>query len=161
MDRLVSMGGSFKSHGNCSPVAEYNYWADPDAAALVYETAALYGKKIEMTGLDVTRPVSYTHLYFCPFKHSCKISYASSFGVSTISEKRKEQIVPLLKEFKHLGVREKTAQIMLTELLQIPKEQIICVVDPTLLVNREMWLKQANPRIVLPKGCLLYTSRCV
>ena len=54
MDRIVSMGGSFKSHGNCSPVAEYNYWADPDAAALVYETAALYGKKIEMTGLDVT-----------------------------------------------------------------------------------------------------------
>ena len=28
------MGGAFKSHGNCSPVAEYNYWADPDAAAL-------------------------------------------------------------------------------------------------------------------------------
>lgn len=35
---LVSMGGSFRSHGNCSPVAEYNYWADPDAAALVYRT---------------------------------------------------------------------------------------------------------------------------
>ena len=30
---LVSMGGSYKSHGNCSPVAEYNYWCDPDAAA--------------------------------------------------------------------------------------------------------------------------------
>ena len=42
-----------------------------------------------ITGDDMT--------YFCPFKHSCKISYASSFGVSTISEKRKEQIVPLLK----------------------------------------------------------------
>lgn len=102
-----------------------------------------------ITGDDMT--------YFCPFKHSCKISYASSFGVSTISEKRKEQIVPLLKEFKHLGVRKKTAQIMLTELLQIPKEQIICVVDPTLLVNREMWLKQANPRIVLPKGGYILT----
>lgn len=60
MDRIVSMGGSFKSHGNCSPVAEYNYWADPDAAALVYETAALYGKKIEMTGLDVTRQIVLT-----------------------------------------------------------------------------------------------------
>ncbi len=35
---LVSMGGNFRSHGNCSPVAEYNYWADPDAAALVYQT---------------------------------------------------------------------------------------------------------------------------
>ena len=34
---FVSMGGSFKSFGNCSPVAEYNYWCDPDAAAFVYE----------------------------------------------------------------------------------------------------------------------------
>jgi purine nucleosidase len=36
IEELVSMGGSFKSHGNCSPVAEYNYWEDPDAAARVY-----------------------------------------------------------------------------------------------------------------------------
>ena len=42
---IVSMGGSYKSHGNCSPVAEYNYWADPDAAALAYETAARTGKR--------------------------------------------------------------------------------------------------------------------
>ena len=25
VEEMVSMGGSFKSHGNCSPVAEYNY----------------------------------------------------------------------------------------------------------------------------------------
>ncbi len=37
IDELVSMGGSYKSHGNCSPVAEYNYWCDPDAAKIVYE----------------------------------------------------------------------------------------------------------------------------
>lgn len=60
MDRIVSMGGSFKSHGNCSPVAEYNYWADPDAAAFVYEMADLYGKRIEMVGLDVTRQIVLT-----------------------------------------------------------------------------------------------------
>ena len=38
IEEIVSMGGSFKSHGNCSPVAEYNYWCDPDGASLVYET---------------------------------------------------------------------------------------------------------------------------
>ena len=37
LDEFVSMGGSYKSHGNCSPVAEYNYWCDPDAAKYVYE----------------------------------------------------------------------------------------------------------------------------
>ena len=57
---IVSMGGNFRSHGNCSPVAEYNYWADPDAAALVYETAAALGKKIVMVGLDVTRQIVLT-----------------------------------------------------------------------------------------------------
>lgn len=60
IEEIVSMGGSFKSHGNCSPVAEYNYWADPDGAALVYETAARLKKKIAMVGLDVTRKIVLT-----------------------------------------------------------------------------------------------------
>lgn len=60
IDELVSMGGAFNSHGNCSPVAEYNYWADPDAAALVYETAARQKRLIHMVGLDVTRQIVLT-----------------------------------------------------------------------------------------------------
>ena len=42
IEEIVSMGGSFKSHGNCSPVAEYNYWCDPDAAAIVYDLFEFY-----------------------------------------------------------------------------------------------------------------------
>lgn len=57
MDRFVSMGGTYKSHGNCSPVAEYNYWCDPDAAAYVFEHL---GQMIEMVGLDVTREIVFT-----------------------------------------------------------------------------------------------------
>lgn len=60
IEELVSMGGSFKSHGNCSPVAEYNYWADPHSAALVYEAMGKLGKKITMAGLDVTRKIVLT-----------------------------------------------------------------------------------------------------
>lgn len=60
IEELVSMGGNFRSHGNCSPVAEYNYWEDPDAAALVYDMAARMGKKIHMVGLDVTRQIVLT-----------------------------------------------------------------------------------------------------
>ncbi len=40
IEEMVSMGGNYKSHGNCSPVAEYNYWCDPDAAHIVYEAFA-------------------------------------------------------------------------------------------------------------------------
>ena len=60
IQELVSMGGTFKSHGNCSPVAEYNYWCDPDAAAVVYEEMQKEGKCIHMIGLDVTRKIVLT-----------------------------------------------------------------------------------------------------
>ena len=64
LDEFVSMGGSYKSNGNCSPVAEYNYWCDPHAAGEVYEAfhvlPCLRGKKIHMIGLDVTRKIVLT-----------------------------------------------------------------------------------------------------
>ncbi|WP_029231814.1 nucleoside hydrolase [Butyrivibrio sp. VCB2006] len=58
--RLVSMGGNFRSHGNCSPVAEYNYWEDPDSARLVFDTLYEHQGRIEMVGLDVTREIVLT-----------------------------------------------------------------------------------------------------
>ncbi len=57
LEMFISMGGSDKSHGNCSPVAEYNYWCDPDGAAFVYENL---GRPIHMVGLDVTRKIVLT-----------------------------------------------------------------------------------------------------
>lgn len=55
VDEIVSMGGAYKSHGNCSPVAEYNYWCDPDAAKIVFENMFVH-----MVGLDVTRKIVLT-----------------------------------------------------------------------------------------------------
>lgn len=60
IERLVSMGGNFRSHGNCSPVAEYNYWEDPDSAKVVFDTLYAHHKMIEMVGLDVTRKIVLT-----------------------------------------------------------------------------------------------------
>lgn len=60
VDQFVSMGGNYRSHGNCSPVAEYNYWCDPDGAKAVYEGMARIDKKIHMVGLDVTREIVFT-----------------------------------------------------------------------------------------------------
>ncbi|MFU0833233.1 MAG: PreQ1-regulate dinosine-uridine nucleoside hydrolase [Oscillospiraceae bacterium] len=57
LSQLISMGGNFRSYGNCSPVAEYNYWCDPDAASEVFENL---GKPIHMVGLDVTRKIVLT-----------------------------------------------------------------------------------------------------
>lgn len=60
IERLVSMGGNFRSHGNCSPVAEYNYWEDPDSAKVVFDTLYEHHGMIEMVGLDVTREIVLT-----------------------------------------------------------------------------------------------------
>lgn len=55
--RFISMGGTYKTHGNCSPVSEYNYWCDPDAAKIVYQKL---NRTIEMVGLDVTRKIVFS-----------------------------------------------------------------------------------------------------
>ena len=57
LDEFVSMGGAFRIHGNCSPVAEFNYWVDPHSADYTYKNLP---KKIHMVGLDVTRKIVLT-----------------------------------------------------------------------------------------------------
>ena len=54
------MGGAFKSFGNCSQVAEFNFWVDPDAAEFVFNNLE---RKITMVGLDVTRKCVLTPNY--------------------------------------------------------------------------------------------------
>jgi inosine-uridine nucleoside N-ribohydrolase len=47
--RIVLMGGSI-AEGNMTPAAEFNIWADPEAAAIVFQA----GIETTMIGLDVT-----------------------------------------------------------------------------------------------------------
>jgi len=51
--RLVVMGGAAAVPGNVTPVAEFNVWADPEAAQVVLES----GLPITLVGLDVTQRV--------------------------------------------------------------------------------------------------------
>ena len=49
VDRIVLMGGAI-AEGNVTPAAEFNVWADPEAAARVFAS----GIDVTMIGLDVT-----------------------------------------------------------------------------------------------------------
>lgn len=54
LKRLIIMGGA-KNTGNMSPVAEYNFWADPQAANEVLQAGI---KEVVMIGLDVTNKIA-------------------------------------------------------------------------------------------------------
>src|SRR5205823_4223267 len=49
IERIVLMGGAI-AEGNVTPAAEFNIWADPEAAARVFTS----GIDLTMIGLDVT-----------------------------------------------------------------------------------------------------------
>jgi purine nucleosidase/pyrimidine-specific ribonucleoside hydrolase len=49
IERIVLMGGSI-AEGNMTPAAEFNVWADPEAAQVVFRS----GLDVTMIGLDVT-----------------------------------------------------------------------------------------------------------
>lgn len=54
---FIFMGGAAEFHGNCSPVAEYNFWVDPEAADEVIKSGFAKGT---MVGLDVTHQIVLT-----------------------------------------------------------------------------------------------------
>lgn len=51
VSECIIMGGTGRGHGNMTPVAEYNFWADPEAARIVFES----GMPIKMVGWDISR----------------------------------------------------------------------------------------------------------
>ena len=57
-ERLVIMGGSI-AEGNVTPAAEFNIWADPEAARRVFES----GLEPTMIGLDVTHEAKMTRAH--------------------------------------------------------------------------------------------------
>ena len=57
INEIVSMGGAFKSHGNCSQVAEFNYWVDPHGVKEIFDKSKV---PFSMVCLDVTREIVLT-----------------------------------------------------------------------------------------------------
>lgn len=113
-EEIVSMGGNFRSHGNCSPVAEYNYWEDPDSARVVFETLEDYNAALSLSNIELrSLPAS--------AKASCSASDATGITADTLQRSntsvdigRSEGKRPKLIRMVGLDV---TRQIVLTPTL--------------------------------------------
>lgn len=90
-DGIYSMGGGVLT-GNVSAVAEFNYWADPEAADIVYQS----GVKIHMLGLNVTESLLWKAEYQELVREGTKA--AAALG--------KMLDIALDYEEKHIGHRE-------------------------------------------------------
>lgn len=82
-----------------------------------------------------------------------KISYASSFGCNVIPEVYRQQYMDALNQFSYLSVRECQGAAIINELTGKSAEVVL---DPTLLLNREEWLKVAHPYQIKEPYILCY-----
>lgn len=83
-----------------------------------------------------------------------KISFATSFGVSSIPDKYRELYAKFLKRINHISVRENNA-VELVKNISGRDAQLVC--DPTLLLNKEQWMEiQDKERIIDEKYIFCY-----
>lgn len=81
-------------------------------------------------------------MYFAEFAHNEKrISYAASFGVSSINEKASVRYKSYLSGIKNISVREKQGAELVKELTGREAEVVI---DPTLLLDKNDWNKASK-----------------
>ena len=86
-------------------------------------------------------------------KNDQKISYAASFGVSIIPEKKEIEYAEYLKSFKSISVREHQGAIIVKKL---SGRDATVVLDPTLLLDEEDWMKVEKKSLCRPKGKYIF-----
>ena len=124
----------------------------------LYEASMDYD--IFVTGSDqVWNPGAQSSIepYFLTFAPDSarKISFAASFGVSEIEPNLRERYKEYLSRYDFISVREKNACDMVKQLVGKDAE---CVLDPTLLLTKDEWMKVARQYDNVPERyVLVYT----
>lgn len=113
---------------------------------------------IYVTGSDQVWNSKYNHgvdgSYFLNFaeKEAKKIAFVASFGRESLSKKEQDQVMPMLREYSSISVREDSA----VQILEKMGLDSVCLIDPTLQVDKEDWLRLAANRKVKGKYLLLF-----
>lgn len=100
---------------------------------------------------------SYLDPYFLTFAPVAarKISYAASFSIKTIPLKRREQYKSLINNLHSISVREESGVKIVKDLTN---REAYWVLDPTLLLDKQEWLKIKNDRLNFEKPYMLVYS---
>lgn len=103
--------------------------------------------------LPVNVVANYYTLNFVPDNIN-KISYATSFGISSIPKKYLSSYKLFLDRINHLSVREQSG-VELVQELSNNKVKLVC--DPTILLSKKEWNTIASPkRLIKDKYILCY-----
>lgn len=111
------------------------------------------------TGSDQTWNAEYNGgvlpAYFLDFvpEDKTKIGYAVSIGRSSISKEEELEILPYIKTYKAISVREDSAKQILQNMGYHNVEHIL---DPTLVLNKDDWKPMVEPRLINEKYVLIY-----
>lgn len=94
--------------------------------------------------------------YFLTFapKGSQKISYASSIGITELTETEKADYKKWLEKYDAISVRERQAKTLLESFID---KKISCVADPTFLLDVEKWQSMATKPHIDSPYVLLFT----
>ncbi|MHB8128917.1 MAG: polysaccharide pyruvyl transferase family protein, partial [Mobilitalea sp.] len=82
-------------------------------------------------------PTNFYNLQFIP-DDICKISYASSFGVSQIPFYQKSRTTAFLNRFQFISMRENQGSAIVKELTG---KEVVTVLDPVFMFNADGWNK--------------------
>ena len=106
---------------------------------------------IYVTGSDQTWNSQYNDgvdrgffLAFAP-KGKARVSFVSSFGKDCLDDNEVLRTKPYISEYNRLSVREDSA---LNILHQLGRDDGVQLIDPTLQLEKEEWLKLASSRLV-------------
>ena len=136
------------------------FMTDTDAGTEVYSDDTMYlltsRYKTFVSGSDqVWNPNAVRNLYLQTFSavSGRKISYAASIGRDELSEFEANAMIPSLRQFGSISVRENTAKALLEKYIDTP---ITTVLDPTMLLSADDWAEIAAERAVKGRYAVVY-----
>lgn len=97
--RIICMGGAVLTMGNASPVASANFFNDPWAAAIVYES----GAKVVQIGLDVCQNVYITEAQLTALAHEGAIPARRLAEMSRFIAAAYQRTPPVVKRWSRYG----------------------------------------------------------